>query len=190
MRKVILVLAGGFCGTLTRYLLAAPLLSLARVGLPGADGFPYEILIVNLAGAFAIGLLYGLSDRGAIVSPNVRLALGTGFLGAFTTFSTLAYGGEQLLQTGTWTAGALYLGGSLMFGVVFVRMGYRCAGFFARPISSTTELGEQGERAKQPASLATVWREQELSLSDQDDFFLADGIDVHTARIRIPDEVR
>jgi CrcB protein len=151
MRKAILVLAGGFCGTLLRYLLAAPVLSLARLGLPGAGGsFPYDVLAINLAGAFAIGLLYGLSDRGAIASPDVRLALGTGFLGAFTTFSTLAYGGDKLLLAGAWMLGLLYLGGSLLLGIVLARAGYFCAGALTRQWLRV--LGsEAGARARRPA---------------------------------------
>lgn len=124
MRKVALVCAGGFCGTLARYVLMAPLLGLAGSLFPTRPGgFPYDIFIINLSGAFALGLLYGLVERGAAISPDVRLAVGTGFLGAYTTFSTFVYGGDKLLASGFVLPGALYLCGSVALGVLFAWIG-------------------------------------------------------------------
>lgn len=129
VRNLILVLAGGFCGTLARYYLAAPLLALAAVALPNArGGFPYDIFAINLSGAFALGLLYGLAEHGARVAPEVRLALGTGFLGAYTTFSTFTVGGDKLLATSAWLLGLLYLGGSIALGVLCAHLGHVTAG--------------------------------------------------------------
>lgn len=129
VRKLALVLAGGFCGTLARYYLAAPLLALAALALPGAGGgFPFDIFAINLSGAFALGLLYGLAERGARVSPDVRLALGTGFLGAYTTFSTFTVGGDRLLIGGAWMLGVVYLAGSVALGVGCAHLGHVAAG--------------------------------------------------------------
>ena len=129
LRKLALVLAGGFCGTLARYYLAAPLLTLAALLLPGAQsGFPYDTFAINLSGAFALGLLYGLAERGARISPDVRLALGTGFLGAYTTFSTFTVGGDKLLLDGAWLIGTLYLAGSIVLGVFCAHLGHIAAG--------------------------------------------------------------
>lgn len=129
VRRLGLVLAGGFCGTLARYYLSAPLLALAALVLPGhGDGFPFDIFAINLSGAFALGLLYGLAERGARISPDARLALGTGFLGAYTTFSTFAVGGDTLLLRGAWLTGALYLAGSVALGVVCAHLGHVAAG--------------------------------------------------------------
>ncbi|MCA1794721.1 MAG: fluoride efflux transporter CrcB [Desulfobacteraceae bacterium] len=52
--------------------------------------FPWGTLTVNLAGCFLIGLLFGLSDRVRLLTPDMRLLLITGFLGALTTFSTFS----------------------------------------------------------------------------------------------------
>lgn len=129
MRRVGLVFAGGFCGTLARYFLAAPLLALGHLVFSGAGGgFPFDIFCINISGALALGLLYGLFERGARISPEVRLAVGTGFLGAYTTFSTFAYGGQSLLTTGATITGATYLVGSVALGVACARIGYRLAG--------------------------------------------------------------
>lgn len=141
MRRVILVFAGGFCGTLARYLLSAPLLALAQRILPGGASFPYDILAINLTGALALGLLYGLVERGAAISPDVRLTLGTGFLGAYTTFSSFVVGGDKLVASGNPNAGTLYLLGSIVLGVGAAHAGYLLAGLLsqsdhiARPIS-------------------------------------------------------
>jgi CrcB protein len=128
MRRVALVFAGGFCGTLARYALSAPLLALAGPLLPAARlGFPYDVLLINLTGAFALGLLYGLVEHGASVAPDVRLTLGTGFLGAYTTFSSLAYGGDRLVAAGQPVAATLYLAGSVALGVLCANAGYAAA---------------------------------------------------------------
>lgn len=128
MRKLSLALAGGFCGAVTRYALGAPLLRLAA-GLPGARAaFPYDILFINLSGAFLLGLLFGLFEHGAPISGDVRLALGTGFLGAYTTFSSYVVGADQLFAQGKALAGILYVSGSMAGGIVLAFAGFHLAG--------------------------------------------------------------
>jgi fluoride exporter len=128
IRKLLLVLAGGFCGTVIRYLLAKPLLALAGA-LPGAHtGFPYDILLINLTGAFLIGLLFGAFEHGAPISPDLRLALGTGFLGAYTTFSSFVVGAASELQHGRALTALLYLCGALAGGVALAFAGFTLAG--------------------------------------------------------------
>lgn len=129
MRRFALVFAGGFCGTLARYLLAAPLLALATALWPGRQsGFPFDILLINLTGALAMGLLYGLFERGVALSSDTRLLLGTGFLGAYTTFSSLAYGGDQLLLKGASTLALLYFVLSMALGVACAHLGVSLSG--------------------------------------------------------------
>lgn len=129
MRRYALVFAGGFCGAITRYALSSPLLALARLLAHGSPAIPVDILIINLSGTLALGFLYGLIERGAPISPDARLALGTGFIGAYTTFSTLAYGGDALLGAGHTLAAILYLVGSIALGVLCARAGHALAGF-------------------------------------------------------------
>ncbi len=127
-RKLLLVLAGGFCGAALRYLLAHPLLALAAA-LPGAHtGFPYDTLLINLSGAFVIGLLFGAFEHGAPISPDVRLTLGTGFLGAYTTFSSFMVGAATLLRHGQSPAALLYLVGAMAGGVALAFAGFTLAG--------------------------------------------------------------
>lgn len=84
MEKLLLVMAGGALGAAGRYGI-----SLLTVKMWGTR-FPWGTLTVNLAGCFLIGLLFGLSDRVRMLTPEMRLLLVTGFLGALTTFSTFS----------------------------------------------------------------------------------------------------
>lgn len=128
LRKLSLVLAGGFCGAMTRYALARPLLRFGSALHGVSAGFPYDILLVNLSGAFLIGLLYGAFEHGAPLSLDTRLALGTGFLGAFTTFSSFMVGAASLLRDGQALTALLYLGGAMVAGVTLAYAGFTLAG--------------------------------------------------------------
>ena len=88
-----LVLLGGMGGTALRYALGGL--------LPTPGGWPLATVSVNLVGAFVLGvLLEALARRGADVGGRLRLAAGTGFCGAFTTYSALAVDTNRLLAAG------------------------------------------------------------------------------------------
>ncbi|MDR2549505.1 MAG: fluoride efflux transporter CrcB [Desulfobulbus sp.] len=80
----LIVMAGGSLGAASRY--GVGLLTARLWG----TSFPYGTLVVNLAGCFVIGLLFGLADRSRLLTPEVRLFLITGYLGALTTFSSFS----------------------------------------------------------------------------------------------------
>jgi CrcB protein len=107
MMQVLLVAMGGAVGSLARYgvgVAAARLFGLA---------FPWGTLIVNIAGGFAMGWL------GARVGPaqeNVRLLLGVGVLGGFTTFSAFSLETVRLMQHQPGQA-MLYVAASLILSV-------------------------------------------------------------------------
>ena len=84
MEKWLLVMLGGSLGAASRY--GVSLLSARFLGTQ----FPYGTMLVNLAGCFLIGLLFALADRSRLLTPDVRLLLITGYLGALTTFSTFS----------------------------------------------------------------------------------------------------
>ena len=90
--------AGSFACGIARYLLSRLIQSHA------ASGFPWGTLAVNVAGCLAIGLLYGLFERGNLLNAELRLFLTVGFCGGFTTFSTFIHenyallGGQQFLH--------------------------------------------------------------------------------------------
>jgi CrcB protein len=82
--KWLVVMVGGSLGAASRYGIG---LLTARLW---GTGFPYGTLVVNLAGCFIIGLLFALADRSRLLTPDVRLLLITGYLGALTTFSSFS----------------------------------------------------------------------------------------------------
>lgn len=101
MERLAWVCLGGAAGSGTRYLLAGWVQRLAGAG------FPAGTLAVNLLGSFALGLLMPIGLRTDLFSPSVRLALTTGLMGGFTTYSTFSYETMSLLQEGAWSrAGA------------------------------------------------------------------------------------
>jgi CrcB protein len=92
--------------------------AVARFGLDGAvsaragTGFPYGTLAVNLSGAFVLGAL-----AGAAVGAQVNRLVGTGLIGAFTTFSTWALESQRLAEDGRLRRGAANLVISLLLGL-------------------------------------------------------------------------
>lgn len=125
---VALVCAGGAAGSLARY-------GVAQAIRP-VDGWPVATLAVNLAGAFCLGLLLeALARRGPETAGmrRLRLGAGTGFLGGFTTFSTLAYELDRLLADGRPAIAAAYGIGSVAAGVAAACLGVLAAARRRRP---------------------------------------------------------
>src|SRR5437867_4307962 len=107
-RSILLVGIGGFVGSIARYLVA--------VFFAGqlSSAFPFATFAVNVVGCFLIGILFALSDRGNILTPEWRIFLTTGFCGGLTTFSTFSSESIRLLQDGEF----LYLAFNVLFSVV------------------------------------------------------------------------
>jgi len=105
-----LVLGGGL-GALARYGITGLVATRSRTP------FPTGTLVVNVSGSFLLGALVGLalSER---VSESALLWAGTGFLGAFTTFSTFTYETLQLIEDRAWSYAMwnVLLSGPLSFG--------------------------------------------------------------------------
>lgn len=95
------VALGGAVGALMRY--GASNAIAHTVG----RGFPYGTLFVNVAGSFAIGILFVMLSERAGIDPVWRALLIAGLLGAFTTFSTFSLESLQLLESGAYMRAAL-----------------------------------------------------------------------------------
>ena len=95
---------------------------LARYGIGTAVDSPWAIVGVNVAGSFALGVLVG----GGYGSEQARTALGVGFLGGFTTFSTFSLQAVQDLDAGEPGKALAYVGASVVLGITAA-----AAGFFA-----------------------------------------------------------
>jgi len=89
------------------------------------DGrFPLGTFLINVGGSFALGLIGGLVAQRAVPNADaVRLALGVGFCGGFTTFSTFEFETHALLEDGIWMTAVANMALSLVAGLVAVRLG-------------------------------------------------------------------
>ena len=113
-----LVALGGAIGTAVRAVLAD--------AFPAHDGISWAIFAINVVGAFCLGLLLeALAHRGPDVGRRrgLRLFVGTGILGGFTTYSTLADDTAQLLDVGRWGAGSGYALLTVVAGLLAVVAG-------------------------------------------------------------------
>jgi CrcB protein len=118
MNRVILLIGiGSFIGGISRYYSQQIITRL----FPSL--MPYGTLTVNITGCFLIGLIYGLSDRGNILTPEWRLFLTTGFCGGFTTFSTFSYESINLIQDGQFFFLSLYVALSVIMGFASTYLG-------------------------------------------------------------------
>lgn len=113
MLNILAVGLGGFLGSILRYLIG-----LIKLNEPSA--FPVKTLVVNVVGAFAIGVLAALAARSSSIDPKVMLFLKVGVCGGFTTFSTFALESVQLMQDGKPWAAALYIALSVVLSVAAV----------------------------------------------------------------------
>ncbi len=107
----LLVAGFGAVGALSRWRIEV------AAGSPAAGEFPWSIFTINIAGSFAIGVLAALVIERAGVNDDWRLALGTGFLSAFTTFSTYSLQTVSLAEDGHVGLAATYALGSLVLGL-------------------------------------------------------------------------
>jgi CrcB protein len=85
--------------------------------------FPWGTFIVNVSGAFLLGVVMTLSVERSLIPPAWRLFLGVGILGGYTTFSTLSYESVALMQRGLMMQGALNMFGSALAGLAAVLAG-------------------------------------------------------------------
>jgi fluoride exporter len=108
---------------------AGSLGALARYGLDGAvsrrwpGAFPWGTFVVNISGAFLLGLLFVLLTERVTVDPWIRSSLTIGFLGAYTTFSTLSFESYRLLEDGAVGLALANALGSVAAGLVAVYLG-------------------------------------------------------------------
>ena len=114
---IILIAAGGAAGAVSRYLVDT------IVSERFAGAFPLGTLVINMSGSFLLGLLFALAVDEARLPSEVRPALMIGFLGAYTTFSTLMLESWRLVEDGALALAVVNLAGSMVLGVVAVVAG-------------------------------------------------------------------
>lgn len=111
--NILLIGLGGAAGSILRY-------ACQRFG---NTSFPYGTFLVNIAGCFLIGMIWGLSVKG--MDEERKLLLATGFCGGFTTFSAFTMEGVQMMAENRWLAFALYTGGSVVVGLLATFLGFK-----------------------------------------------------------------
>jgi fluoride exporter len=114
-REVAAVFAGGVVGTLAR-------VGFTQLFASGEASWPWAVFAINVSGAFLLGYLVTRLQERVLLSTYRRQLIGTGFCGAFTTFSTI-----QLELLDMWNAhryglAAGYLGAGVVCGYVAVHV--------------------------------------------------------------------
>lgn len=117
MVSVLLIGIGGFAGAIARYLVDG------RVSAWTGGTWPWGTFAINVSGSLAIGLLFALLVERAALSADLRGPLMIGFLGAYTTFSTLALESWRMIEDGAWLYATANLVGSVVIGLVAVLVG-------------------------------------------------------------------
>jgi CrcB protein len=117
VKSLAIVGLGGFLGSIARYLISGYLQQNV------SSVFPWGTFIVNITGCLLIGIVYGISEKGDVLTPEVRLFLTVGICGGFTTFSTFSNDALMLIRQQEWFRFSLYASLSLFLGLAAVYLG-------------------------------------------------------------------
>jgi CrcB protein len=120
LTRYILVAVGGALGSVLRFFLA----TFCNVQM--ASTFPWGIMIVNITGSFAIGLIFSLTEPGGrwFASPATRDFLMVGICGGYTTFSSFSLNTLNLARDGEWLRAGGNIVGSVVLCLVAVALGH------------------------------------------------------------------
>lgn len=113
MLNILAVGAGGFLGSVFRYLISLIPVSEATV-------FPIKTFIINIIGCIAIGVIAVSVSRNVEMGPQMLLFMKVGLCGGFTTFSTFALETADLMKAGHMGAALLYVLLSVLIGVAVI----------------------------------------------------------------------
>jgi CrcB protein len=112
MNKYLVVMLGGGIGAVFRFIVAT---LVTRFYSPA---FPLGTFVINISGSFLIGLLMTLFLNRPALDVNWRLFLVTGILGGYTTFSSFEWEALVALRSGAELVSFLYIGSSVLLGLV------------------------------------------------------------------------
>jgi CrcB protein len=113
-QKYLLLCLAGSAGTLARFWVGGFVQRLA------GDSFPMGNFLVNITGCLLFGLVYALVESRSGLPGDMRLYVLTGFMGAYTTFSTYMFESVALMQNGLWLAASLNVVGQTLLGLACI----------------------------------------------------------------------
>ncbi len=117
IQKLVWLSLAGASGTLCRFALCE---AITRMRYAHTS---FGTLAVNILGSFLFGLVYALGQRKLGLSPEVRVIILTGFMGAFTTFSTFAFDSAKLMKSGQWVPAVANIVAQVTFGILALGIG-------------------------------------------------------------------
>ncbi len=110
--SLVLIAIGGAAGAVSRYVVDA------WVSERAASAFPWGTFVVNMSGSFVLGFLFALATERQVLPAEIRLPVMVGFVGAYTTFSTLMLESWRLVEGGAIGLAAVNIVGSAALGIV------------------------------------------------------------------------
>ena len=116
-RTLLIVGTGGFIGSVMRYL------GQQVAGKIFSPSFPMGTFLINIIGCLIIGMVYAMSEKGNLLTAEMRLFLAVGFCGGFTTFSTFSNDNLMLLKDGSIGFLLFNIVGSVLLGILAVYLG-------------------------------------------------------------------
>ena len=108
--SLLLIAVGGAAGAVSRYAIDRWITT--AIGA----AFPWGTFVVNMSGAFVLGLLFALAIEQDLLSADIRLPMMVGFIGAYTTFSTLMLESWLLIEGQATGLAILNILGSIVVG--------------------------------------------------------------------------
>jgi len=114
---LLLIAIGGAVGAVSRYAIDT------WVSERAASAFPWGTFVVNVSGSFLLGLLFALAIDRAVLPADIRLPVMVGFVGAYTTFSTLMLESWRLVEGGAVLLALANLTGSVVAGLIALVLG-------------------------------------------------------------------
>jgi len=118
MNLIIAIFLGGGCGALSRYLI------IDQINKISSNSFPYGTTLVNVLGAFLIGIIYYLLISKIIINEQLKVFITIGFLGGFTTFSSFNLDFFKLIESGSIFLAIVYALASFLITIVAFYIGY------------------------------------------------------------------
>jgi CrcB protein len=117
MRTIVSLMIAGSLGTLSRYLVDGV------VSQHTVARLPWGTFAVNVTACLLIGVVFTVTTQRAVVSSSLRVALTTGFVGSYSTFSTLMLESVRLAEGGSIAYAVLNIVGSVLAGIAAVGIG-------------------------------------------------------------------